>query len=87
MGEPFEVTGIQSGDMECWCFLVTEEMFKRVTGQAPDKRFDIGRFSEEGSPYRYKLYPGNLFGYDRKNLITIKIEVADAEDPSPQVAP
>lgn len=70
------VEGIPSGDLECWCFLVDAETFRRVKGEAPDEQFDVGRFSEEGSPYRYKLYPSDLIGYEKDGkVVKIMIEV------------
>jgi hypothetical protein len=69
------ITGIRSGDHECWCLLVTEEDFKRIKGKTPEG-FDEGPFAVEGSPYRYKIYPDDLMGYeDKSRLVTIRIEV------------
>lgn len=74
------IDGIPSGDCECWCFLVTKETFKSVTGKKPDRRWDVGRFAKKGSPYRYMLYPGHLIGYDDKDkLVTLSIEAIPVE--------
>lgn len=70
-----EITGIRSGDHECWCLLVTEEDFKRIKGKKPGE-FDVGPFAPKESPYRYKIYPDDLMGYEDKNhLVTIRVEV------------
>lgn len=66
------ITGIPSGDLECWCLLVDRETFKwvkgvepeEIAGQAHDYRGDVGRFAVEGSPYRYMLYPSDLIPDD-----------------------
>lgn len=63
------ITGIPSGDLECWCLLVDRATFKAVKGVEPEDRpgeeheyrGDVGRFAQEGSPYRYMLYPDDLF--------------------------
>ena len=69
------IDGIPSGDCECWCFLVTKETFKSVTGKKPDRRWDVGRFAKKGSPYRYMLYPNHLFDEGRKGeLVTLCVE-------------
>lgn len=64
------ITGIPSGDLECWCLLVDRETFIAVKGKEPedlagpeeehDYHSDVGRFAVEGSPYRYMLYPHDL---------------------------
>lgn len=72
------VEGIPSGDLECWCFLVDKGTFKRVKGKNPDRRWDVGRFAEEGSKYRYMLYPHDLIGWDMKGkVIEVKVEVRE----------
>ena len=53
------VKGIPSGDLECWCLLVTKEDFERIT-QRPAEEWDEGRFAAKDSPYRYMLYPNYL---------------------------
>lgn len=68
------VTGIPSGDHECWCLLVTEEDFKRIKGEAPDKEFDVGPFAKDGSPYRYRLYPSDLIQGESGKVTTIYID-------------
>jgi hypothetical protein len=69
------IDGISSGDLECWCFLVTKETFESVTGKKPDRRWDVGRFAKKGSLYRYMLYPGHLIGHDEKGiLVTLSVE-------------
>ena len=75
------VDGICSGDLECFCLLVSKEDFVRVKGSKPNK-FDVGRFAKRGSPYRYKLYPGDLIGYNNdQKLITLKVEVEEKKLP------
>lgn len=72
------VEGIPSGDLECWCFLVTKETFKAVTGEDPDEEYDVGRFAKENSPHRYMIYPHHLVGFDnRDKLLRISIEVKE----------
>lgn len=61
------IKGIPSGDLECWCFLVDKKTFEDIRGAAPQK-YDVGRFSPKGSPYRYMLYPGDLIDEYDKNL-------------------
>jgi len=67
------VTGIVSGDHECWCLLVDARTFKRVKGERPGQ-FDVGPFAKKGCPYRYKLYPSDLIrefeaGKERGGLV------------------
>lgn len=82
------IEGIPSGDLECWCFLVDRETFKRVTGEYPQEPekdangyemlWDVGRFAKENSPYRYMIYPHHLVGFDnRDKLVRISIEVQE----------
>lgn len=65
--------GIQSGDCECWCFLVDYKTFVEVKKEKPS-RWDLGRFRQPGSPYRYMLYPNDLFGWKDGEVITIHVE-------------
>lgn len=68
------LTGVQSGDLECWCFLVDYKTFVEVKKERP-RRWDLGCFREPGSPYRYMLYPNDLFGWDHDaKPITIYVE-------------
>lgn len=53
------VTGIVSGDCECWCLLVDAKTFRRVTGNKPEPMY-VGCFAKKGNPYRYRLYPSDL---------------------------
>ena len=77
------IEGIPSGDLECWCLLVTKETFTEVMGKTPDMRWDVGRFAKKGSPYRYMLYPNALFSDDPKalpnkdKLLVISVDVLD----------
>jgi hypothetical protein len=61
------VTGIVSGDHECWCLLVDARTFKEVKGEGPTWP-DVGPFARKGCPYRYRLYPNDLIReFSRKN--------------------
>lgn len=77
------IEGIPSGDLECWCLLVTKETFTKLTGQKPDKKYDVGRFAKKGSPYRYMVYPNTLFSEDPKamagkeKLLVISVDVIE----------
>lgn len=53
------VTGIISGDQECWCVLVDAKTFREVKGCKPG-RYDVGPFAKKGNPYRYMVYPSDL---------------------------
>jgi hypothetical protein len=71
------VTGVSSGDHECWCLLVDKATFVRLRGDEPDEGFDVGPFAKPGSPYKYKLYPGDLIGRnveERGQVMTLSIE-------------
>ena len=35
------IEGIPSGDLECWCLLVTKETFTELMGKPPDNEFDV----------------------------------------------
>lgn len=48
-----EFEGLLSGDYECFCWDVTKEVFKEVTGKNPCK-WDKSTFNKK----LYKLYPG-----------------------------
>ena len=68
------VTGVPSGDHECWCLLVTAEAFQKIKGEAPDEEFDAGPFAKKDSPYRYKIYPDDLIKTERGKATTISVE-------------
>lgn len=68
------VTGIPSGDHECWCLLVTAQEFRRIKGEAPDPECDEGPFAPPGSPYRYKLYPNDLIKGTNGKPTTIYVD-------------
>lgn len=68
------IEGIPSGDMECFCLLVTKETFEELTGKKPDPKYDSGRFAKKGSPYRYAVYPMDIFGFEDKSLHLISVE-------------
>lgn len=54
------VTGIPSGDHECWCLLVSIGDFQRIKGVMPDEELDVGPFAKNDSIYRYMIYPDDL---------------------------
>jgi hypothetical protein len=68
--------GIPSGDLECFCLLVTKETFEEMTGRKPDPKYDVGRFAKKGSPHRYMLYPCDMLGLDPgdRSLHVISVE-------------
>ena len=68
------VTGIPSGDHECWCLLVTADEFKRLKGEAPDLECDVGPFAPKDSPYRFKLYPSDLIKDTEGQPTTIYVD-------------
>jgi hypothetical protein len=72
--------GIPSGDLECFCLLVTKETFIELTGKKPGK-YDIGRFAVKGSPHRYMVYPSDMLGIDAhdKSLHVISVEAVKKE--------
>lgn len=63
------IRGIQTGDGECWCFLVTRHTYRKVTGKNPSVWDRHHRGVRRGSPYRYRLYPGHLIGWDWKDRV------------------
>lgn len=67
------LTGVPSGDLECWCFLVDYRTFQRIKGTNPC-RWDLGRFRVPGSQYKYMLYPSDLIKADEHKETTICIE-------------
>lgn len=75
--------GIPSGDLECFCLLVTKETFVEMTGRKPDRRWDVGRFAKKDSPYRYMLYPGDMLGLelnDKGDVFVISVEATKKKD-------
>lgn len=74
------IEGIPSGDLECWCLLVTKETFTELTGRKPGK-YDIGRFATKGSPHRYMVGPMDMLGIDHhdKSLHVISVEAVKKE--------
>lgn len=75
--------GIPSGDLECFCLLVTKETFVEMTGKKPDPRWDVGRFAKKGSPYRYMLYPHDMLGidaHDKGNVFVISVEATKKKE-------
>lgn len=80
------IEGIPSGDLECWCLLVTKETFKELTGKAPDPKYDVGRFAKKKSPFRYMIYPHTLFNEDLKTpagkeeVLVISVDVVKKKD-------
>ena len=77
------IEGIPSGDLECWCLLVTRETFIELTGKKPHHKWDVGRFAKKGSPYRYMIYPHSLFSedpqvsIDKEKLLVISVDVIE----------
>ena len=64
------VKGIPSGDLECWCFNVTAEDYKRITGRDPEgweARFPVDE-------YKYSLYPSDIFKAEDGKITTIYAE-------------
>lgn len=77
------IEGIPSGDLECWCLLVTKETFIELMGKPPDDEFDVGRFAKKGSKHRYKIYPSALLDeerHGRKDVLVISIDVVKKKD-------
>lgn len=73
-----KVKGVVSGDGECWCFLVTRYTYIKVTGRNPSQ-FDTGR-SAKGGPYRYRLYPGHLIGFDLGDkVVSLEVKVTELD--------
>jgi hypothetical protein len=75
--------GIPSGDLECFCLLVTKETFEKMTGKRPDQKYDVGRFAKKGSPYRYMLYPCDMLGInylEKENVFVISVEATKKKD-------
>jgi len=75
------IEGIPSGDLECWCLLVTKETFIKLTGKKPDQKYDVGRFAKKGSLHRYMIYPHDMLGIDAhdKSLYVISVEAVKKE--------
>lgn len=73
--------GIPSGDLECFCLLVTKETFEELMGKKPDPKYDVGRFAKKGSPHRYMIYPCSLLGIDPndESLHVISVEAVKKE--------
>jgi hypothetical protein len=77
------IEGIPSGDLECWCLLVTKETFIELMGKPPDDEFDIGRFAKKGNKYRYKIYPSALIDQElhgKKDVLVISVDVIKKKD-------
>lgn len=74
------IEGIPSGDLECFCLLVTKETFTELTGKKPGQ-YDVGRFAKKGSPHRYMIYPHDMLGIDAhdKSLHVISVEAVKKE--------
>lgn len=78
------LTGVPSGDYECWCFLVDRETFKAVKGKYPEDPTkdetghemlnDVGHFAVPGSPYKYMVYPSDLIKVEDNQVTTICVE-------------
>lgn len=64
-----EVTGIASGDGECWCLLVTREDFVRIMKREPEE-WDT---APSGKDQRYSVYPTALVG-DIDGMVSLVIE-------------
>lgn len=64
------LTGVPSGDYECWCFLVTAEDYRRVTGR--DEKGWEGRWPV--GEYKYALYPSDLIKVEDGKVTTICVE-------------
>jgi len=70
--------GIASGDHECFCWDVTREVYKEITGSFPSK-YDKSTFNKGGKKQLYKLYPGAILdklgvGPNVKCKVTISAE-------------
>lgn len=57
--------GVPSGDLECWCFLVDKKTFIEVKGKEPEE-WDVAPRAK--APYRYRLYPGEIFDEHDRGL-------------------
>lgn len=73
--------GISSGDHECFCWDVTREVYKQVTGSFPGK-YDKSAFNKCGKKQLYKLYPGAILdalgiGSNAKCKVTISAETIE----------
>jgi hypothetical protein len=75
--------GIPSGDLECFCLLVTKKTFEEMTGRKPDPKYDVGRFAKKGSQHRYMLYPGDMLGLelnDKGDVFVISVEATKKKE-------
>lgn len=52
------IKGIPSGDLECWCLLVSANTFEHVTGKPPRRTEDRGKFAK--GEFKYALYPTHI---------------------------
>jgi hypothetical protein len=73
--------GILSGDHECFCWDVTRETYKQVTGSFPNK-YDKSVFNKSGKKKLYGLYPGAILDVlgakpNAKCKVTISVEAVE----------
>ena len=66
-----KLTGILSGDDECFCLDVTEEEYRRVMGEEKYQEQLAYMKTRQNSfprlpPLPWRIYPQDLFGYGEK---------------------
>jgi hypothetical protein len=72
-----EVTGIPSGDGECWCLVVTEEEYLRVRGAFWHEAETRCRAAllDAGLEHEWRLYPNALLPEALTGTVRLRVEV------------
>lgn len=69
MSKSIEFKGIPSGDYDGFCWDVSPEMFKKITGRKP-ARYEESYFNKG----MYRIYPSEFFNTKKEYTITIKVK-------------
>lgn len=70
MTDKFEFEGIPSGDYECFCWDVTPEVYRELTGEEPNE-YTRTRIEEHEGLDLHRVYFSHLIRVD-ENRVTVK---------------
>lgn len=81
-----KVTGVISGDGECWCMQVSEEEFRRINGDA-DADLELGihiemheEINQPVPEMDWRIYPNDLLPPEvRGKKVTLEVKVIEVE--------
>lgn len=69
MSNSIEFKGIPSGDYDGFCWDVSIDTFKKITGRKPNS-YEKSYFNDG----KYRIYPNHFFDSTQEYTITIKVK-------------